>query len=537
MYNGRELMHLQTLKPAHLVGAVMAIVLAFGLALSAPTTAQTPTEIAPITAPFPMPQLTRPSFPDRTFNIRDFGAQTMGSNQAESFKNTDAIHRAIEAAHRAGGGKVVIPAGQWLSGPIHLMSNINLHFEKGAQVFFSKDLDDYLPVVMQRHEGVEALNYSPLIYGFKLKNVAITGQGVLEGQGDHWWEWYREHGTPPRAAASKVPLSRRHFGKSAGMEGMRPSFLLLWETKDILIEGITLNDSPFWNLHLVYSENAIVRDVRVNSLRAPNGDGIVVDSSKNILLEHNHLETGDDAVVIKSGMNEDGLNINIPTENVVVRHFKAINVRTGSGGVVFGSETSGGIRNIYVHNGFFDGADRGIRFKTERGRGNAIENIYVRDIEMKNITHEAINVNTFYTGPGAMGPSPAVRNIYIRNVTVDKVPTGISFIGLPEKWLENVNLENITIRNAEVGARFNRVKDLNLKNVNINSQSRALTMDEVYEARMESVTLQDKTGVNPFYLMGPSSGAIFVEDNLKNRIDFGPGLSDDIINPEDKQAW
>jgi unsaturated rhamnogalacturonyl hydrolase len=364
----------------------------------------------------------------------------MGRSEADSFMNTEAIHRTIQAANKAGGGRVLIPSGRWLTGPIHLMSNINLHLEKGAEVVFSTNREDYLPVVLQRHEGVEALNYSPLIYGIKLKNIAITGQGAFNGQGAPWWAWYREHGAPPRATAAKYPLSRRDFGKGSGMEGMRPGFLVLWERKNILIEGVTLNDSPFWNIHLVYSENAIVRDVRVNSLDAPNGDGIVVDSSKNVLLEYNHLETGDDAVVLKSGMNEDGLIINIPTENVVVRHFRAINVRTCSGGVVFGSETSGGIRNIYVHNGFFDGADRGIRFKTERGRGNVIENIYVRDIEMKNITYEAINVNTFYTGPTAMGPSPAVRNIYIRNVTVDKVPTGISFIGLPEKWLENVNL-------------------------------------------------------------------------------------------------
>ncbi|WP_198411318.1 glycoside hydrolase family 28 protein [Marinimicrobium alkaliphilum] len=520
-----------------LKGMASAALLSLGLTLGASANADTPYEIAPIQAPFPMPQMERPSIPDRTFNIRDFGAETFSGSQTSDKLVTEAIHRAIEAANRAGGGKVVIPRGQWLTGPIHLMSNINLHVEEGAQVFFTTDREEYLPVVLQRHEGVEALNYSPLLYGTGLKNVAITGKGVFEGQGESWWEWYRELGAPPRAVAAKSPLSRRDFGKGSGMEGMRPSFLLLWESENILIEGITLNDSPFWNVHLVYSENAIVRDVRVNSLDAPNGDGIVVDSSKNVLLEYNHLETGDDAVVIKSGMNEDGLAINIPTENVVVRNFRAVNVRTGSGGVVFGSETSGGIRNVYVYNGFFDGADRGIRFKTERGRGNVIENIHVRDIEMHNITYEAINVNTFYTGPSAMGPSPTVRDIFIRNVSVDGVPTGISFIGLPEKWLENIHLENIEIKNAEVGAQFNRVKDLYLKNVTISSKSRALTLDQVYEVRTEDLTLRDETGRNPLYIMGPDTGAIFVEDDIEGRIDFGPSLSDEILNPEDSQAW
>lgn len=511
-----------------------------GLLLIIPTLsvgAEVPETIAPIEAPFPMPQLERPKFPDRSFNIRDYGAQTMTSDQASSTLNTDAIHRAISAAYNSGGGKVVIPEGQWLTGPIHLKSNINLHLEKGAQVFFSTNREDYLPVVMQRHEGVEALNYSPLIYGFKLTNIAITGEGVFEGQGQPWWDWYREHGAPPRAVAAKSPLSRRDFGKGSGMEGMRPSFLLLWDSKNILIEGITLNDSPFWNVQLVYCENAIVRNIRVNSLDAPNGDGIVVDSSKNVLLEYNHLETGDDAVVLKSGMNEDGLKINIPTENVVVRHFKAVNVRTGSGGVVFGSETSGGIRNIYVHDGYFDGADRGIRFKTERGRGNVIENIYVRDIEMKNITYEAININTFYTGPTAMGPSPAVRNLFIRNVTVDTVPTGISFIGLPEKWLENVHLENITIKNAQVGARFHRVKDLHLTQVNIQSEDTAMSLEQVYEARLDDVTLKDQTDDKPLQIKGSDSGAIFAAPALVEQIQLAPGMDEKIINPEDTQAW
>ncbi|HEY7883601.1 MAG TPA: glycosyl hydrolase family 28 protein, partial [Cellvibrionaceae bacterium] len=259
-----------------------------------PTLAKTPQDIAPINAPFAMEQLQRPVIPAHSVNIKDFGAETMGKTEADSVLNTTAIHRAIAAASRAGGGKVIIPKGKWLTGPIHLMSNINLHLEKGAEVVFSSNKEDYLPVVLQRHEGVEALNYSPLIYGIDLNNIAITGQGSFNGQGQHWWDWYREHGAPPRAKAAKEPLSRRDFGKGSVMEGMRPGFLVLWQSENILIEGVTFNDTPFWNIHLVYSENIIVRDVRVNSLEAPNGDGIVVDSSKNVLLEYNHLETGDD---------------------------------------------------------------------------------------------------------------------------------------------------------------------------------------------------------------------------------------------------
>ena len=497
---------------------------------------EVPREIARVTAPFPMPAMERPRFPDQTFDIRDFGAVERSDDSDELI--TDAIHSAIEAAHAAGGGKVLIPKGEWLTGPIHLMSNINLHLADGATVYFSENREDYLPVVRQRHEGVEAYNYSPMIYAYKVKNVAVTGKGVLDGQGQHWWDWFREYGPPPRAIATQVPLSRRDFGKGSGMEGMRPNFVVFWESENILVEGITLNDGPMWNVHLIYSQNAIVRDVTVNSLNSPNGDGVVIDSSKDILVEYNHFETGDDAVVLKSGLNEEGLEINIPTENVVVRNFTAVDVRTGSGGVVFGSETSGGIRNVYVHDAYFEGSDRGIRFKTERGRGNVTENIYVRDVEMKNITYEAINFNTFYTGPQVVGPAPMIRNIDIRNITIDGVPDAIVLIGLPEMWLENITLEDISVVNAGHGARLTRVKNLSMKNVSIQSEDRAVTVEDVYEFKLENVTLSDESGRAPLLFGGQHTGAVMTSDFPKDQVEYTDGLSTDIIREEiDVQAW
>jgi hypothetical protein len=495
-----------------------------------------PYEIAPIEAPFEMPQLERPVFPDQTFDIRDFGAIQMDEDR--EFKNTDVIHRAIDAAYRAGGGKVLIPKGNWLTGPIHLMSNINLYIEEGAVVYFSTVKEDYLPIVRQRHEGVEAYNYSPLVYAYELKNVAVTGKGRLDAQGEHWWRWYREHGAPPRAIASRVPLSRRDFGKGSGMEGMRPNFVVFWKCENILVEGITLDDSPMWNVHLIYSKNAIVRDVTINSLDAPNGDGVVIDSSRDVLVEYNHFETGDDAVVLKSGLNEEGLQINIPTENVVIRNFEAIDVRTGSGGVVFGSESSGGIRNVYVHDAYFEGSDRGVRFKTERGRGNVIENIYIRDIRMKNLTYEAINVNTFYTGPGRVGPSPLIRNVHIRDIHIDGVPTAIALIGLPEKWLENFILENITVVNAERGARIDRVKNLTLRNVDITSQSRAMIATNVYEFSFDNVSLNNTVAELPLLFQGEFTGTVYVDNFPMEKIEFGEGISRDIIIREPViQEW
>ena len=495
-----------------------------------------PREIAPVHPPFEMPQLQRPEIPDRVFDIREYGAVPVSEDAA--FENTQAIADAIEAAHNTGGGVVLVPAGQWLTGPIHLESNINLKVDEGAEVLFSEDKEDYLPVVRQRHEGVEAYNYSPMIYAFEVENVAITGRGKLNAQGDHWWTWFEEHGPPPRAIATKVPLEQRDFGKGSGMEGMRPNFVVFWKSKNILVEGITLLDTPMWNVHLIYSERAIVRDITINSLRAPNGDGVVIDSSKDVLVEYNHFQTGDDAVVLKSGLNEEGLLINIPTENVVVRNFEAKNVRTGSGGVVFGSETSGGIRNVFVHDAYFEGTDRGIRFKTERGRGNVIENIYIRNVKMKDVTYEAINFNTFYTGPGATGPSPAVRNIDIRDVEIDGVPKAIVLIGLPEKWLENIRLENITITNADEGARITRVKNLIMKNVNISSVKRAMVVEDAYELTLDQVTLSDKTGGLPLLFTGRHTGAIFTNDFPVSDMAFEDGLTTGIVKEKPAvQAW
>jgi len=519
---------------SRLLPALLAVLVAGAASGQPAAPGAVPAEIAPLNAPFPMAHPERPTFPDRTFDVRAYGA---AEAMADGGLITDAVHRAIEAAHAAGGGRVLIPAGEWRSGPIHLMSHIDLHVAEGAVVRFSTDREDYLPVVRQRHEGVEAMNYSPMIYAAGVRNVALTGGGVLDAQGQPWWDWYREHGPPPRVVASRVPLSRRDFGKGSGMEGMRPSFVVFLDAEDVLVEGITLNDSPMWNVHLIYTDRAIVRGVTINSLDAPNGDGIVVDSSRDVLIEYNTLRTGDDAVVLKSGLNEEGLAIDRPTENVVIRNFEAIDVRTGSGGVVFGSESSGGIRNVYVHDAYFDGSDRGIRFKTERGRGNVIENIYIRDVRMRNVTYEAINVNTFYTGRGARGPSPRIRNLQIRNVEVDGVPTGISFIGLPELWLEDVILENVRIRNAQRGARITRVKGLTLRNVEIESEEVAMVLDDVVEVALDGVTLSDRAEGPSLVLRGGYSAGVILNDypEAALRVDGAP---DDVIQREaPRQAW
>ena len=270
-----------------------------------------------------------------------------------------------------------------------------------------------------------------------------------------------------------------------------------------------------------YSENIIVRGITVHSLESPNGDGIVPDSCKNMLIEYNHLETGDDAVVIKSGLNEDGLKINIPSENIVVRNFTARDVRTGSGGIVFGSETSGGIRNIYVHDAYFDGCDRGIRFKTTRGRGNVIENIYIDNVEMRNIEAQAINFNSYYER-NATGKSPLFRNVYISDVRVDGARTAIEMIGLPEKWLENINIKDALFKNVKNGAIAHRVKELSLDSVSITSSGRPISLNDVFEATLNDVKL---SGERPVLLVGGSeSGQIEVHGLSHEDVECGPDV-------------
>jgi polygalacturonase len=486
-----------------LCAVVIAGTLGFSVAVSAanesasipasPGTGDVPKEIAPITAPFRMPALQRPEFPDRVFDIREFGAKPGGK-----IKNTEAIAAAIKACNEAGGGKVLIPEGEWLTGAIHLKSRVNLHVAEGAVVHFSEDPKDYLPVVLVRHEGVEAHNYSPLIYAPHAENIAITGKGTFDGKFEFWRDWavaaQGEIHHRDRVEASMIPLEERKFGKGASRDGMRPNFFVAWHAKNILVEGPTFKNGPMWNLHFVYSENIIVRDTVVDSYITHNGDGIVIDSSKHVLIEYVLLRTSDDAVVIKSGLNEDGRIIDMPSQKIVVRNFTARDVRTGSGGIVFGSETSGGIHDVYVHNAYFEGTDRGIRFKTGPGRGSYVTDIHVDNVRMKNVSRECINFNLYYSldAQPKRGALPRMRNIFISNISADSAATAIHGEGLETEWIRNVRIENAVFKSMKRGALFKRIDGLTLTNVEIQSSGTPLTLADVYNVQLNRVSLAGK---------------------------------------------
>lgn len=464
-----------------------------------------PYEIAPLEAPFRMPDLQRHRFPDREFDIRDFGAVAGGETSV-----TNAIAGAITACHRAGGGKVVIPEGEWLTGAIHLKSNINLHIVEGATVYFTENLEEYLPTVLVRHAGVEAYNYSPLIYAQGVKNIAITGRGVFDGNWEFWRDWAIEaqgevHHRNRIEEAAK-PLEERNFGKGAGREGMRPHFVELWNADNVLIEGPTFRNGPMWNIHLVYSQNIIVRDISVLSLPTHNGDGIVVDSSSDVLIEYVHLETSDDAVVIKSGLNEDGRLIDIPTRRVVVRNFTARYVRTGSGGIVFGSETSGGIHDIYVHDAYFEGSDRGIRFKSGPGRGSYVTDIFIHDITLKNVSNEVMNFHLDYGGAEHQkSAQPRFRNIFISNIDADGANEAINGAGMQGQPIRNVRIENSTFRNMNHGATFKEIDGLYLNNIEIHTSGTPLKFVDVYNVEMNGISL---SGEQPHLIIDGNSKKI-----------------------------
>ena len=414
---------------------------------------------------FEMPTLTVPQFPDRDFVITDFGAVGDGKT-----KNTKAFAQAIEACFDAGGGRVVVPDGEWLTGPIHLKSFVNLHLSDGATIRFSQDFDDYLPVVFVRWEGIECYNYSPPLYGYGLRNVAITGHGVIDGQGEAWWPWHRRQ----RAAAEKlyqlilkgVPPTERILGTEE--MGMRPNFVQLIACHQVLIENVTFTNGPMWTVNPVYCNEMIVRGIKVKT-SGPNNDGINPDSTQNLLIEDCYLSTGDDCMALKAGLNEEGWRVGRCTENIVIRR---VYCHEGHGGVVMGSEMSGGIRNVYAHDCIMDGTDRGFRVKSMRGRGGVIEDIWVDNIQMRNIGGQAIRLNMYYSSSTIVPASqtPAVfRNFYISNITCDKAATAVEITGLPELAIKNINMENMVIGSNE-GIKITDGIDLTLKNIELSTR-------------------------------------------------------------------
>lgn len=427
------------------------------------------------------------------FNVVDYGAAANGVT-----KDTSALTEAIEAA-AASGGKVVIPPGTYLTGPITLRSRVELHVEAGATVLFSREYADY-PLVQTSFEGLQSVRCTAPINGHDLRDVAITGKGTFDGQGQAWrpvkrskmipqqWAellasggvtdpsgqtwWPTEQARDGRAYLDKLQAS----GQPVRVEDyepirahLRPCLLELTECRDVLLEGPTFQNSPSWNLHPLLCDRVIVRNVNVlNPWWSQNGDGLDLDSCRDCLVADSHFDVGDDAICIKSGRDEVGRRLGRASENITVRNCT---VAHGHGGVVIGSEMSGGVRNVDVANCAFDGTDVGLRFKTTRGRGGVVENVRISNITMANIRNEAILFDMYYAVrqdcPEPLSErTPHFRNFHIANIVCRSAGRAIALRGLPERPIEAVTIEN-AILVAQAGVSLSHAKDITFVGVQV----------------------------------------------------------------------
>jgi polygalacturonase len=423
-------------------------------------------------------EIVAPVFPDAVFDVTEFGA--VGDGETLS---TEAINSAIIACSEAGGGMVLVPEGEYLTGAIHLKSNVNLHVSEGAILKFSRNPEDYLPMVFTRWEGVELFNYSPFVYAYEQQNVAITGQGTLDGQAtsEHWWFWkgpwsratwenVPENQVEARnrlieMAENDVPVEARQFGSG---HYLRPNFVQFYKCQNILMEGITIINSPMWVIHPVLSENITISNVSVIS-HGPNNDGCNPESSRNILIQDSYFDTGDDCIAIKSGRNADGRRLNVPSENIIVRRCT---MRDGHGGVVMGSEISGSVRNVFVEDCIMDSPnlDRIIRFKTNSIRGGVIENIFVRNISVGNVRRAILYIDFDYEEGDAGEFTPVVRNIHLDNITSQSSDRAIFIQAYERSPVTGVYLKNCTFNGVARENVINFVEDFRAENVFINGE-------------------------------------------------------------------
>ncbi len=426
--------------------------------------------LAPILARIRPPRLA-----GRAFEITRYGAKPDGTADA-----TPAIRRAIEEAARSGGGRVVVPEGVFQTGAIHLKSNVALEVKKGATLRFDPDPKLY-PVVLTRFEGTECMNYSPLIYARDQQNIAITGEGTLDGGAscEHWWPWSGKANCGPRGgpnqrtartalmemAEKSVPVEKRVFGDGGWL---RPSFIEPYGCTNVLIEGVTIRNSPMWEVHPTLSRNVTVRNLTIVS-HGPNNDGCDPESCTDVLIEGCTFDTGDDCIAIKSGRNADGRRVNRPSENIVIR---GCTMKDGHGGVTLGSECSGDIRNVYAENCTMDSPslDRVLRFKDNALRGGILEHVYMRNVDVGQVAGAAIEVDFNYE-EGANGPyKPVVRDVDVSGLRVRKCAMALSLRGYPNSPISGVHLHDCTFEEVAKPNLIENVEGLTMDAVTINGK-------------------------------------------------------------------
>ena len=521
--------------------------------------------------PFEMPRIERPLFPKNSVNLLDFGGNPDGVTL-----NTEAFAKAMQELSVKGGGTLIVPKGIWFTGPIVFASNIEMHLEKGSLILFSPDKTLY-PLVETIFEGLETRRCQSPISGKNLENVSITGEGSINGSGEAWrplkkdkvseshWKsvissggvvrgddyWFPSEGALKGYEISDMNVPRQNMTEEEWLEikdFLRPVMVNFIACKNVYLQGVLFENSPAWNIHPLMCENVIIDGIFArNPGYSQNGDGLDLESCKNALIVNALFDVGDDAICIKSGKDEQGRLRGRPTENVIVENCK---VFQGHGGFVVGSEMSGGVKNISVKNCQFLGTDVGLRFKSNRGRGGVVENIYISDIYMFNIATDSFLFDLFYGGKSASESladgdvtpteektfpvteeTPVFRNIYVKDLVSRNARRAMLFNGLPEMNIENINLENAFIT-ARYGAEFSESKDISLKNVHVipeegpaylfnnvkNFQAEGLTYVVKNEEKVAKITGAQTSGL---HLKGLHEGDVEIATDVhKNSVDF-----------------
>ena len=519
---------------------------------------------------YELPKVMEVSFKKDTFDIRKYGAKADGITL-----NSKAIQQAIDACSQSGGGTVLVPNGFWLTGPLALKSNVNLHIAKAAVVQFSNNTNDY-PLVKTNWEGLDAIRAHSPIYAVDAENIAITGEGILDGAGEAWRPVKKSKLTPPEwehltksggflneKKDTWYPTERALAGSKEKRPGvvaegwdlqkaesikefLRPNMLNIVRCKRVLLQGVTFQNSPAWCLHPLLTQHLVLRDLTVrNPWNAQNGDGVDVESCRYVLIENSTFDVGDDGICIKSGRDEEGRKRGVATEDVIVRNSAVFH---GHGGFVIGSEMSGGARNIYVYDCNFLGTDVGLRFKTTRGRGGVVEKIYANNISMGNIGGAAILFDMYYMAKdplamfaGEEKPSiefqpvteatPQFRDFYIKDIVCKGAETGIFVRGLPEMNIRNISMENISIQSKK-GFECTEGDNIILKNATLYCDEKNVV--EVHDSKnLLLENIQYKPNDVLLSVSGSRSKDIRLlatdPSNAKKEVALGAGVSEKVV--------
>ncbi len=456
-----------------------------------------PEDIAPIHAPFDMPQLRRNTFPNRTVTVK--------LKKADLKNIAPRVQQAIDQLSQQGGGTVVLPQGEFATGRIELKSNVCLNVPEGTTLRFSGSVSDYMPPVFTRSAGIEGMSTGALIYAFRQHNIGLTGKGRLIGpeMDSELRKRGVNYGNYEKYIDLNTPATERIFDGEDGRILYSPTFVGPVSCSQVLIEGVSLERSPFWNIVPTYCDSVIIRGVSVESEHPHivSGDGIDIESSRNVLIEYTTLTCGDDAFTIKAGRGLDGITVNRPTENVVIRYCLA---RTSIGGIAFGSETAGVIRDVYAYDCVLDGTRVGLSFKTRRPRGGGGENLYMERIRIKTpgsaIKFDMLGSAKYVGGQSARNAmlrnelTPYYRNVNIRDIIVEQAKTFLNITGIPESPANNININNVKSTTQQL-MTLHDVSNLLLRNADLTTtEGNKIEISDGRNITFDNVTIHTPNG-------------------------------------------